>query len=88
MREKSTRAVAHGWLTSLRRAETFRALHNRNFTLLFIGQTGHSSAMWVETVARSWPDMAVDRLGYPPGCCQPSESYTDALPGTFRRGPR
>ncbi len=54
MAKKSSRAEAPGFLTAIRKGETFRALHNRNFTLLLIGQSGHSAALWIEAIARSW----------------------------------
>ncbi len=34
--------------------KTFHALGNRNYRLLWIGQMGHSAALWAEAVARSW----------------------------------
>ncbi len=52
--EESTKAVAPGPPTAIERGGAFRALHNRNFTLLLIGQFGHSAASWAETVTRSW----------------------------------
>lgn len=33
---------------------TFRSLRNRDFALLWFGQLGHSSSLWVETIARNW----------------------------------
>ncbi|MFC1941124.1 MFS transporter [Chloroflexota bacterium] len=54
MAEESTRDIAPGLLKSVRRRETFRALHNRNYRLLWIGMVGHSASLWAETVARSW----------------------------------
>ncbi len=54
MEEKSSRAVAPGLLTAIRRGESFRALRNRNYRLLWIAQVGSTSAMWVEMIARSW----------------------------------
>ncbi|MFC1940145.1 MFS transporter [Chloroflexota bacterium] len=41
-------------LTSIRKGEAFRALHNRDYRLLWIGQLGHSASLWAEIVARSW----------------------------------
>ncbi|MFC1990261.1 MFS transporter [Chloroflexota bacterium] len=41
-------------LTNIRKGEAFRALHNRDYRLLWIGQLGHSASLWVEIVARSW----------------------------------
>ena len=46
--------MAPDLLTNIMRGEAFRALHNRDYRLLWIGQLGHSASMWVETVARSW----------------------------------
>ncbi len=46
--------MAPNLLTNIRKGEAFRALHNRNYRLLWIGQVGNTSAQWVETVARSW----------------------------------
>ncbi|MFC2007503.1 MFS transporter [Chloroflexota bacterium] len=54
MREESSRAESHGLLTAIRSGETFRALHNRNYRLLWTGMVGHSTSLWVENVARSW----------------------------------
>ncbi|MDY6917411.1 MAG: MFS transporter, partial [Chloroflexota bacterium] len=31
-----------------------RVLHNRDYSLLWTGQFGHSAALWVEAIARSW----------------------------------
>ena len=52
--EESTRDIAPGLLTAIRRGETFRALRNRDYRLLWIGMVGHSASLWVEAVARSW----------------------------------
>lgn len=54
MREESSRALASGLGTGIARGDIFRALRNRNYRLLWIGQVGHSASLWVETVARSW----------------------------------
>ncbi|MBN1686060.1 MAG: MFS transporter, partial [Spirochaetales bacterium] len=42
------------WLKAITGGQTFRALGNRNYRLLWIGQLGHSAAFWSESVARSW----------------------------------
>ncbi|MFW6126358.1 MAG: MFS transporter [Chloroflexota bacterium] len=36
------------------RAQPFRALRNRNYSLLWTGQLGHSAALWAEAIARGW----------------------------------
>ena len=54
MAGEPTRALAPGLLTAIRRGEAFRALRNRDYRLLWIGQVGHSASLWVEAVARSW----------------------------------
>src|SRR5439155_16635872 len=35
-----------------RRFSTFRALRNRNYRMLWLGQIGHSASVWMEQVAR------------------------------------
>jgi len=37
----------------LAQAEMFRALHYRNYRLLWLGQTGHSATLWMDQVARA-----------------------------------
>ncbi|MFC2043880.1 MFS transporter [Chloroflexota bacterium] len=54
MEEVTTRAETAGLLAAIRRGKTFRALHNRDYRLLWIGQIGHSASLWMETIARSW----------------------------------
>lgn len=54
MAKKSSRAGTPGFLTAIRKGNAFRALHNRDYRLLWIGQVGHSASLWVETIARSW----------------------------------
>jgi hypothetical protein len=54
MARHSGRAESAGWLMTIKQGEAFRALRNRDYRLLWIGQLGHSAALWVETVARSW----------------------------------
>jgi MFS family permease len=54
MARHSGRAESAGWLRTIKQGEAFRALRNRNYRLLWIGQLGHSAALWVETIARSW----------------------------------
>ncbi len=54
LREGYPGGVAPNLLTAIRQGETFRALRNRNYRLLWIGQVGHSASLWVETIARSW----------------------------------
>ncbi|MFC2041129.1 MFS transporter [Chloroflexota bacterium] len=46
--------MAPDLLTNIRKGEAFRALHNRDYRLLWIGQLGHSASLWAEIVARSW----------------------------------
>lgn len=54
MDNTSTRGEPSSFWSAFIHGETFRALHNRNFTLLMIGQSGHGTSLWIETVARSW----------------------------------
>ncbi|MFC1932258.1 MFS transporter [Chloroflexota bacterium] len=54
MEEVPTGAEPSSFLAAIRSGETFRALRNRNFRLLWIGMVGHSASLWVEAVARSW----------------------------------
>ncbi len=43
-----------GTTTPAQRGSPFRAVRNRDYRLLWIGQMGHSASLWVETIARSW----------------------------------
>jgi len=52
--EEPTREEAPGLLRGFGRGQPFRALHNRDYSLLWTGQFGHSAALWVEAIARSW----------------------------------
>ena len=45
MVEEPTGAVAPGLLTAIRSGETFRALRNRDYRLLWIGMVGHSASL-------------------------------------------
>ncbi len=54
MGNTSTRGESSSFWSALTRGETFRALRNRNFALLMVGQGGHGASQWIETVARSW----------------------------------
>ena len=52
--EEPTRDEAPGLLRGIGRGQPFRALHNRDYSLLWTGQFGHSAALWIEAIARSW----------------------------------
>ena len=52
--EEPTRDEGTGLLRGIGRGQPFRALHNRDYSLLWTGQFGHSAALWVEAIARSW----------------------------------
>lgn len=53
MGERAKKSADTVWLMVLK-GETFRALGNRDYRLLWTGQVGNSAAMWLEAVARSW----------------------------------
>ncbi|MFC1870471.1 MFS transporter [Chloroflexota bacterium] len=52
--EETNGAVASELPRAIERGGLLRALHNRDYRLLWIGQFGHAAAFWVETIARSW----------------------------------
>ena len=54
MNQKPGGVEGSGFLRTVRRVKTFRALRNRDYRLLWIGQVGHSGSLWVEAIARSW----------------------------------
>jgi len=47
-------AIISRFFATARNGRTFQALASRNYRLLWVGQMGHSAALWAETVARSW----------------------------------
>ncbi len=54
MAEEFTGDTALGLLKNIRSGKLFRALRNRDYRLLRIGQVGHSASLWGEALAWSW----------------------------------